>query len=41
MIVDRHTPIDLLALLPELRLEMDPELTRLDGLLETTNFSAG
>ena len=34
MIVDRHTPIDLFALLPELHLEMDPELTQLDGLLE-------
>lgn len=34
MIVNRHTPIDLFVLLPELRLEMDPELTQLDGLLE-------
>ena len=34
MIVDRHTPIDLFALLPKLRLEMDPELTQFDSLLE-------
>lgn len=34
MIVDCHAPIDLFAHLPELRLEMDPELKGLDGLLE-------
>jgi IS5 family transposase len=34
VIVDRHAPLDLMALLPELRLEMEPELKKLDGLLE-------
>ena len=34
MIVDRYTPVDLFVLLDELRLEMDPELKGLDGLLE-------
>ena len=34
MIVDQHTPIDLPVLLPELRLEMDPQPAQLDGLLE-------
>lgn len=34
MIVARLTPIDLFALLPELRPEMDPKPTQLDGLLE-------
>jgi hypothetical protein len=34
VIVDRHTPLDLFAILPELRLEMAPELARPDTLLE-------
>jgi hypothetical protein len=34
MIVDRHAPTNLFALLPELWLEMDRELAQLDGLLE-------
>ena len=34
MIVDRHESANLFALLPELRLEMEPELAELDGLLE-------
>lgn len=40
MIVDRHEPLDLFSLLPELRLEMDPELTQLDGLLEDDELFA-
>jgi hypothetical protein len=34
MIVARHAPTNLLALLAELRLGMDPELAQLDGLAE-------
>jgi hypothetical protein len=34
MIVDRHAPIDLFALLSELRLEMEPKLAQLDVPLE-------
>ena len=34
MIVDRHQHRDLFAMLPELRLEMEPELAHLDTLLE-------
>ena len=34
MIVDRHALLNLFALLPELRLEMQPELKELDRLLE-------
>ncbi len=33
MIVDRHTPVDLSGLIPELRLEMEPQLRELDRLL--------
>ena len=40
MIVDRHTPIDLFALLPKLRLEMDPELAQLDVFLEDDELFA-
>src|SRR5918992_833064 len=40
MIVDRHTPIDLFALLPKLRLEMDPELAQLDVVLEDDELFA-
>ena len=34
MIVDRYDPINLFELVPKLKLEMDPELTQLDQLLE-------
>jgi len=34
MIVDRYDPVNLFALVPQLALEMDPELAALDGLLE-------
>jgi IS5 family transposase len=34
MIVDRYEPINLLELIPQLRLEMEPELARLDRLLD-------
>jgi transposase, IS5 family len=34
MIVDRYEPINLLELIPQLRLEMEPELAQLDGLLD-------
>ena len=34
MIVDRYEPINLLELIPELRLEMEPELAALDRLLD-------
>jgi hypothetical protein len=40
MIVDRHGPINLFALLPELRLEMDPELAQLDVFLENDELFA-
>src|SRR5262249_20867492 len=34
MIVDRYEPMDLLALVPQLRLDVEPELRELDRLLE-------
>jgi IS5 family transposase len=34
MIVDRHDPLDLFALVPQLKLELEPVLAELDGLLE-------
>src|SRR5918994_302246 len=34
MILDRYDPLDILALLPELGLELEPELAELDRLLE-------
>jgi transposase, IS5 family len=34
MIVDRYDPVNLSELIPELRLEMEPELAQLDRLLE-------
>ena len=34
MIVDRYDPIYLFELVPKLELEMEPELARLDGLLD-------
>lgn len=34
MIVDRYPPMDLLALVPQLRLDFEPELRELDRLLE-------
>jgi transposase, IS5 family len=34
MIVDRYDPINLFELVPRLELEMEPELARLDGLLD-------
>ncbi len=34
MIVDRYDPVDLSELIPELRLEMEPELAELDRLLD-------
>ena len=34
MIVDRYEPINLLELIPQLRLEMEPELAALDRLLD-------
>lgn len=34
MIIDRHQPANLFEMLPELRLELDPELAELDALLE-------
>ncbi len=41
MIVDRYTPVDLSGLIPELRLEMEPELAELDRLLsDDTLFAA-
>jgi hypothetical protein len=33
MIVDRYTPVDLSGLIPELSIEMEPELRELDRLL--------
>lgn len=40
MIVDRHTPVDLSGLIPELRLEMEPELRELDRLLSDDELFA-
>ena len=34
MIVDRYDPINLFELVPKLKLEMEPELARLDVLLD-------
>jgi IS5 family transposase len=34
MLRDRHEPLDLFALVPKLGRELDPILTRLDGLLD-------
>lgn len=34
MIVDRHEPLDLFSLVPKLRLEMEPEMAKLDRLLD-------
>ena len=34
MIVDRYDPVNLFELVPKLKLEMDPELARLDVLLD-------
>jgi IS5 family transposase len=34
MIIDRYDPVNLLALVPKLQLEMEPELAQLDQLLE-------
>lgn len=34
MIVDCHDPLDVLALLPELGLELEPKLAEIDRLLE-------
>jgi hypothetical protein len=34
MIVDRYDPINLFELVPKLELEFEPELARLDGLLD-------
>ncbi len=34
MIVDRYNPVNLFTLAPQLALEMDPELTMLDRLLD-------
>jgi IS5 family transposase len=40
MIVDRYDPINLFALIPQLTLEMDPELAALDQLLEDDTLFA-
>jgi transposase, IS5 family len=34
MIVDRYDPVNLFELVPKLKLEMEPELARLDVLLD-------
>jgi transposase, IS5 family len=34
MIVDRHAPVDLFALVPQLQLTFEPELAALDRLLD-------
>ena len=41
MIVDRYEPVNLLELIPELRLEMEPELTQLDRLLDDDEIFSG
>ena len=45
MIVDRYDPVNLSELIPELRLEMEPELAALDRLLDddepTIRMAAG
>ncbi len=40
MIVDRHAPVDLSGLIPELRIEMEPELRELDRLLSDDSLFA-
>ena len=40
MIVDRYDPVNLLELIPELRLEMEPELAQLDRVLEEATHSS-
>ncbi len=34
MIVDRHDPINLVEMVPKLKLQFEPELAQLDVLLE-------
>lgn len=41
MIVDRYDPVNLLELIPELRLEMEPELAQLDRLLDDDEIFSG
>ena len=41
MIVDRYDPMNLFELLPELNLQIEPELAELDRLLEKTTNSLG
>jgi hypothetical protein len=41
MIVDRYDPINLFEMVPKLELEFEPELTRLDELLDERCFSVG
>ncbi len=40
MIVDRYTPVDLSGLIPQLRIEMEPELRELDRLLSDDSLFA-
>ena len=40
MIVDRYQPVNLFELIPQLRLEMEPELAQLDRLLDDELFLA-
>lgn len=40
MIVDRHDPVDLIAMVPKLRLEMEPQLRQLDQLLSDDELFA-
>ena len=40
MIVDRHDPVDLIAMVPKLRLEMGPQLRQLDQLLSDDELFA-
>jgi IS5 family transposase len=41
MIVDRYDPVNLLELIPQLRLEMEPELAQLDRLLDDDEIFSG
>lgn len=41
MIVDRYDPVNLSELIPELRLEMEPELAQLDRLLDDDEIFSG
>lgn len=41
MIVDRYDPVNLSELIPELRLEMEPELAALDELLDDDELFLG